>query len=392
VEAGEPGSTEADAGAAVDFFPIDQDSLDLDLSGLGTVILDNLPVLILPETGGGDSVAGPESPTVQAGVTPTLAATPAFTPAFTPTPAAAATATATPNSSQVLAAQLASIQATQTRLAGGMAAPESTPEAQVVANWIPMTVFSQANEGSAPVAVVTPWETARILGSERERWLSVETAGGETGWVDGRWRVFTGDAAALPAALSFRMISDRDDLDFIFGEVVETTAEDDYYRLRFEPSFEADPIIEIPAGTETLTLLDNQGSDSAWMLVTLADIGGDGLIRTGYLPRSVVEETEPFINKQEDQLISETGVVACALDAGDAVTATANSRLWSDPDVLNGDFLPMLDTGEELLVVAAEPVWGPIRRDIDDYGWWWQVETETGTTGWIWQNRLEECN
>jgi hypothetical protein len=356
----------------------------LDFTEVGPFTIYSLPLPPLPFTGPGDEEDEPGIGTPQADATQTPTA------AFTPTAAATATMTPTPNSAQVLAAQLVYIQATQTRLAGGAAEPEATPEAEVVANWIPMTVLTEPDEGAARVAIVRPWEKARIRDTERDRWLLVETEDGVEGWVDGRWRVYVGDAAALPGALSYRLISDRGDLAFVFGEVVDTGGGNSQYQMRFEPSLDAEAIIGVPVGTEVIVLQDGHGQNGDWLLVTLADIGGDRLIRTGYLPQNIVEEAEPFFNL-EDQPVSETGVVACALETGDVVRVTSNARLWSDPDVSSGDFLALLGSGQELIVIGSEPVWGPIRQDTDDSGWWWQVQAEDKTEGWIWQDRLVEC-
>jgi hypothetical protein len=364
-----PGGQSADADStSYDFF-------DFDIS------VEDFPIVTLPETGGG----GPdETATPQAGATPTPS------PAAPPTPVATATPTPTPNSAQVLAAQLAYIQATQTRLAGGTAEPETAPEAEVVANWISMSVMAEPEEDAAQVAIVRPWDKARILDMEGDRWLLVETAAGETGWVDGRWRVFVGDAAALPGALSYRLVSDRDDLAFVFGEVADTNEGDAQYQLRFEPGLDAEAIIEVPVGTQIIVLQDDLGQTGDWLLVTLADIGGDRLIRTGYLPGRVVEETEPFFLEM-GQLMSETGVLSCLIDAGDMVTAAGDARLWSEPDVTSGEFLSSLENGQQVRVIADVPVWGPIRQDIAASGWWWQAEAEGGTQVWIWQDRLVEC-
>jgi hypothetical protein len=277
--------------AAADDVSIEADVLDFPEVGPFTIYSLTLPPL--PFTGPGDEEDEPGTGTPQTDATQTPTA------AFTPTAAATATTTPTPNSAQVLAAQLVYIQATQTRLAGGAAEPETMAEAEVVANWIPMTVLAEPTEDARRVAILNPWDKARILDTERDRWLLVETEDGVEGWVDGRWRVFVGDAAALPGALSYRLISDRSDLAFVFGEVMNTNNGNSHYQLRFEPSLEAEAIIEVPVGTEIIVLQDGHGQNGDWLLVTLADIGGDRLIRTGYLPQAVVRETEPFFNLQD---------------------------------------------------------------------------------------------
>ena len=104
------------------------------------------------------------------------------------------------------------------------------------------------------------------------------------------------------------------------------------------------------------------------------------------------EEVVPPSSGDADWPVSETGVEACHLHVGTAVTAGDNARFWSQPDVFAGSLGQSLASGQALRVVAG-PIWGPIRLDSDDQGWWWQLATEDGSaTGWLWQSRLNECN
>ncbi len=74
------------------------------------------------------------------------------------------------------------------------------------------------------------------------------------------------------------------------------------------------------------------------------------------------------------------------------ITTGNNARFWSQPHVVTGSLGQSLANGQSLRVVDG-PVWGPIRLDTDDRGWWWQLTTEdTSSTGWLWQERLNECN
>lgn len=102
--------------------------------------------------------------------------------------------------------------------------------------------------------------------------------------------------------------------------------------------------------------------------------------------------TIPQSSDNTDWPVSETGVGACHLVAGTAVTTGDNARFWSQPDVVTGFLGQSLANGQSLRVVDG-PIWGPIRLDTDDQGWWWQLTTEDGSaTGWLWQERLNECN
>ena len=89
--------------------------------------------------------------------------------------------------------------------------------------------------------------------------------------------------------------------------------------------------------------------------------------------------------------VSATGVEACHLDNGLPVTAGDNARLWPVPDVTAGTALGDLAAGTGLTVVGG-PEWGPLRRDTDFPGWWWEVTTQSGDLrGWLWEARLVEC-
>jgi Tol biopolymer transport system component len=89
--------------------------------------------------------------------------------------------------------------------------------------------------------------------------------------------------------------------------------------------------------------------------------------------------------------VSPTGVEACHLADGLPVTAGDNARLWPVPDVTAGTALGDLAAGTALTVVGG-PEWGPLRRDADFPGWWWEVTTRNGDLrGWLWEARLVEC-
>jgi len=89
--------------------------------------------------------------------------------------------------------------------------------------------------------------------------------------------------------------------------------------------------------------------------------------------------------------VSSTGIAACHLALGDSTIAGENTRLWSEPNVLTGSGLLAIDPGTNLVVESADPVWGPVRKDIDASGWWWEVQEPQGSSGWVWRGRLVEC-
>jgi hypothetical protein len=87
--------------------------------------------------------------------------------------------------------------------------------------------------------------------------------------------------------------------------------------------------------------------------------------------------------------VSETGVQACFGVMDTAVTAGDNTRLWSQPDVSNAQLIRDVANGTSLRLVNG-PVWGRVRLDTNDAGWWYEVDTGS-VTGWVWQSRLVGC-
>lgn len=80
----------------------------------------------------------------------------------------------------------------------------------------------------------------------------------------------------------------------------------------------------------------------------------------------------------------------CALAKGQTAAVTDKARLWSGPDVNANKPLLILPEGTAVTIISG-PLSGHINYDTDDVGWWWEVAAETGEQGWLWQNRLMEC-
>jgi WD40 repeat protein len=83
----------------------------------------------------------------------------------------------------------------------------------------------------------------------------------------------------------------------------------------------------------------------------------------------------------------------CALAAGFVVHALDNARLWSLPDVTQGEVIVQPPAGQALYVLGG-PVEGWIRADKSNSGWFWKVSTSANgeNPGWIWQSRIAECS
>lgn len=69
------------------------------------------------------------------------------------------------------------------------------------------------------------------------------------------------------------------------------------------------------------------------------------------------------------------------------VTAQANTRLWTAPDVQRGQVTVWVTEGARLTVISG-PVRGPIRYDTADQGDWYYV-TWGEITGWVWAGRID---
>lgn len=145
--------------------------------------------------------------------------------------------------------------------------------------------------------------------------------------------------------------------------------------LQANPDSAAD-IWVIDIATKAVNRLTTRGDcyDPAWAMIP-ADLAAAIKPVSGGSPASLP--------------VSETGVQACFGVMGTAVTAGENTRLWSQPDVSNAQLVRDVANGTSLRLVSG-PVWGRVRLDTTDAGWWYEVETGS-VTGWVWQSRLVEC-
>lgn len=88
---------------------------------------------------------------------------------------------------------------------------------------------------------------------------------------------------------------------------------------------------------------------------------------------------------------SDTNDEACHLLIGNGVSVTENTRVWSKPNVIDGQRLSAIPEGSTVTVTSG-PAWGRIRTDTDASGWWWEVNVDTeDISGWIWEERIVSC-
>lgn len=82
----------------------------------------------------------------------------------------------------------------------------------------------------------------------------------------------------------------------------------------------------------------------------------------------------------------------CTLRIGQQILAEENARLWSRPDASKGSIAIELIPGQSIYILSG-PVYGPVLRNRSLSGWFWEVSLTSGgeSSGWIWQDRVEEC-
>ncbi|MGB3220629.1 MAG: SH3 domain-containing protein, partial [Anaerolineae bacterium] len=236
--------------------------------------------------------------------TPTLAPIPTTTPPLggTPTPTIEPTRTGTAVPDQtvvVLQTQLAHVQATQAVLVTSTATRNLTlvqsDFVYVVAIWFDIILRSEPNIDTESLARIQKGERARVVDTSRAPWLLVEANNGMFGWIYGRYYVFEGNRELFPNDLRHHIISNRNDLPFIYGKVINLDENIVSYDLRSAPNNETgDVIISVPIGTEIIMLLTRRGEFKDWSFVTLADPYGKDKAWFGYLPTEVLTEMPKF--------------------------------------------------------------------------------------------------
>ncbi|MDT8307439.1 MAG: SH3 domain-containing protein, partial [Anaerolineae bacterium] len=212
-------------------------------------------------------------------------------------PETTATASRTPDASAaaaVAATQLLQIRATQAMLVTPTPPPAQTGGAMLSA-LLPPIPLSLRSEPAAGDNVITRLQGPARLPVQRIEgdWILVSAGAGQTGWLSGYYLTFIGNADALPRALRYRVLSDRDDLPYVYGQVVSVGGANGAYLL-YDPASEKSDLVWIPTGTEVTLLLPVQGArtygSSVWYLVELVDPRDDEKLVTGYLPAEMLAQ------------------------------------------------------------------------------------------------------
>ncbi len=167
------------------------------------------------------------------------------------------------------------------------------------------------------------------------------------GWVDRRSGRLSGDCASIPVDTT--PLSDFPTVCLYSAAVAVPAFLDEQMTMPFGniPAQQSLPVVEQTAAAHYL-LLDH--ATGAWVSA------GSGSLSGGCVTRNVY--------------------------------ALANARLWSQPDVKNGQLLATLQPGSSVNIIG-NPVPGPIRFDTADTGLWYPVKQGT-LSGWIWAERLTD--
>ena len=196
----------------------------------------------------------------------------------TPTPNLAATATFA-----AAQAQLARVQATQTAVAN--------PELYAVIPDIVVSVNDAPSTNSTSIATISAPAKLRVVDVSDDLWINVELPDGRRGWVSGYIVFFEGARSKLPAALHSLLLFERDDLPFVYGEVVSYGGADGDFLL-IDPDNEQSGIRWVEVGTNVTLLEEGEGSTSygsgIWYLVALPDPNGSNQLLKGWLSREVL--------------------------------------------------------------------------------------------------------
>jgi hypothetical protein len=182
--------------------------------------------------------------------------------------------------------QLNEIRATQTAIAEQLGIYAVIPD-------ISIYVRSQPSYGAAGLELVRAPAKLRVIRTNDDLWVEVESPSGIVGWIDSKLVTFEGDAKVLPPELRYRVTSSRNDLPFIDGRVVSYGGAQGDYLLR-DPNNEMSGFLWVPVGTEVTVLNKAGGSHSygsgLWYLVFLVDPNGQNKVYIGWLPMEVIEK------------------------------------------------------------------------------------------------------
>lgn len=221
---------------------------------------------------------------------PTRTATPSVTSTFAPgLPPMNLEATAT---AEALASLRSQLQATQTAIAGG------AQDLIAIVPDINLNIRAVPSTDGERVETVR-WPTKlKVFEFNNDLWAKVQTASGNTGWTFGHWLTFEGNVKLLPIDLAYRSVTDRTDLEFVFGQIVSHDGVTREYYLLRDPTDASTQITPLGLGAKVTVLAIRDGIKSygsgKWYVVTLVDPRGGDRLLTAYLPVEAVAPQQPL--------------------------------------------------------------------------------------------------
>lgn len=200
-------------------------------------------------------------------------------------PAATATAAA-------LATLRSQVQATQTAIAGGVQDLVAiVPDISLNIRTVPAT------DGERVETVRSPTKL-KVLEFNNDLWARVQTSSGNTGWTFGHWLTYEGNVKLLPTELAYRSVTDRADLEFVYGQIVSHDGTTKEYFLLRDPTDATSRITPLGLGAKVTVLAIRDGIKSygsgKWYVVTLVDPRGGDRLLTAYLPVEAVGPQQPL--------------------------------------------------------------------------------------------------
>ena len=304
--------------------------------------------------------AGPPLPTRQPG-------TPGEPPIFaTLTPDATAIAFASTVEAQLAAQSTRSAVAdTTATVVAIQTAVVTNSSLNTVLPSIPLTLREGAGFDAVKIMNITGPGRVPVLQATGE-WVQILYPPTEQiGWIWAFPLLFEGDKMLLPANLRTQVITDRDDLPFVFGEVVSFGGAKGDYLLR-DPSNEQSGFFWLPVGTEVTVLLKRPGSTSygsgQWYFVDYTDILGGRVLR-GWLPAEVVAPQTPT-----SQSMSGGVILTPTPSATPRPTPTPTAITWppagrivfvSNRDNSRGNLYVMSTTGDSVSRLTSTTAYEP---------------------------------
>lgn len=133
-------------------------------------------------------------------------------------------------------------------------------------------------------------ENQSLIDGTTPFWIKVNVTDDLAGWLDGRLVVYEGPENILPLLFNFYIISDRNDLPFVYGRVVRSGGNLGDYLLRdytLGMGNESNKLALVPSNTNVKIL--SQSEDWYWVLVVLPE--NDPPILRGSLPKLRIDES-----------------------------------------------------------------------------------------------------